>query len=132
MVKNQNDPRTMSLRSKNLKICRLSGNECAIFQRRTATGRRRTSNKVPFAPSPVSYTHLDVYKRQRHISATTGKLSKIPSEIINKVNDILLTDHHLQVSEKHKTAGILMKGNITFLLRNQVRESCLQDGCRIC
>ena len=62
MVKNQNDPRTMSLRSKNLKICRLSGNKFAIFEPRPATGRFRTSNMVPFAP--VSYTHLDVYKRQ--------------------------------------------------------------------
>ena len=51
MVKNQNDPRTMSLRPINLKIGRLSGNESAIFDRRTATGRRRTSSKVPFAPS---------------------------------------------------------------------------------
>ena len=62
MVKNQNDQRTMSLRSINLKIGRLSGNECAIFEPRTATGRLRTSSKVPFAPShrrlPVSYTHL--------------------------------------------------------------------------
>ena len=49
--KNQNDPRNMSLRSINLKIGRLSGNECAIFEPRTATGRLRTSNKVPFAPS---------------------------------------------------------------------------------
>ena len=83
MLKNQNDPRTMSLRSINLKIGRLSGNKCAIFEPRTATGRLRTSNKVPFAlphrplqdsmvknqndprtMSPVSYTHLDVYKRQ--------------------------------------------------------------------
>ena len=51
MGKNQNDPRTMSLRSKKLKICRLSVNESAIFEHRTATGRRRTSSKVPFAPS---------------------------------------------------------------------------------
>ena len=68
MVKNQNDPRTMSLRSINLKTGQLSGNKCAILEPRTATGRLRTSNKVPFAPShrplPVSYTHLDVYKRQ--------------------------------------------------------------------
>ena len=103
MVKNQNEPRTMSLRSINLKIGRLSVNKCAIFEARTATGRLRTSNKVPSAPShcplqdsmvknkndqrtmslwsinlkigrlsgnecaifnPVSYTHLDVYKRQ--------------------------------------------------------------------
>ena len=83
MVKNQNDPRTMSLRSIKLIISRLCGNKCAIFDPRTATGRLRTSNKVPFAPShrrpqdplvknqndprtmsPVSYTHLDVYKRQ--------------------------------------------------------------------
>ena len=41
---------TMSLRSKNLKIDRLSGNECVIFEPRTATGRRRMSNKVRFAP----------------------------------------------------------------------------------
>ena len=40
----------MRLRSKNLNICRLSGNKCVIFEPRTATGRRRTSNKVPFAP----------------------------------------------------------------------------------
>ena len=51
MVKNQNDLRTMSQRSKNLKIGRLSGNKWAIFEPRTATGRRRTSNKVPLAPS---------------------------------------------------------------------------------
>ena len=51
MVKNQSDPRTVSLRSKNLKIGRLSGNKCAIFEPRTATGRLRTSNKVLFAPS---------------------------------------------------------------------------------
>ena len=50
MVKNQNNPRNMGLRSKNLKICRLSGNEWAIFEPRTATGILRTSNKVPFAP----------------------------------------------------------------------------------
>ena len=50
MVKNQNEPRNMSLRSKNLKIGRLSGNKCAIFEPRTATGRRRTSSNVPFAP----------------------------------------------------------------------------------
>ena len=50
MVKNQNDQRTMSLRSKNLKIGRLSGNKCAIFEPRTATGRRKTSNKVPIVP----------------------------------------------------------------------------------
>ena len=37
MVKNQNDSRTMSLRSKNLKIGRLFGNECAILKPRTAT-----------------------------------------------------------------------------------------------
>ena len=51
MVKNRNDPRTMSLRSINLKIGRLSGNECVIFEPRTATCRLRTSSKVPFAPS---------------------------------------------------------------------------------
>ena len=50
MVKNQNDTRTMSLRSINLKIGRLSGNESAIVDPRTATGRRKTSNKLPFAP----------------------------------------------------------------------------------
>ena len=50
MAKNQNDPRNMSLRSINLKIGGLYGNESAIFERRTATGRRRTPNKVPFAP----------------------------------------------------------------------------------
>ena len=41
----------MSLRSINLKVGRLPGNECAIFEPRTATGRLRTSSKVPFAPS---------------------------------------------------------------------------------
>ena len=51
MAKNQNDPRNMSLRSINLKIGRLSCNKCVIFEPRTATGRFRTSNKVPFAPS---------------------------------------------------------------------------------
>ena len=50
-VKNQNDPRTMCLRSINLKISRLSCNECAIFEPRTATGRLKTSKKVPYAPS---------------------------------------------------------------------------------
>ena len=33
------------------KTGRLSGNKCVIFEPRTSTGRRRTSNKVPFAPS---------------------------------------------------------------------------------
>ena len=50
MVKNQNDSRTMRLRSINLKIGPLSGNKCAIFEPRTATGRLRMSNKEPFAP----------------------------------------------------------------------------------
>ena len=50
MVKNQNDAWTMSLRSINLKIGRLSCKKCPIFEPRTATGRFRTSNKVPFAP----------------------------------------------------------------------------------
>ena len=43
--------RTMSLRSKTPKTGRLSCKKCAIFERRTATDRLRTSNKVPFAPS---------------------------------------------------------------------------------
>ena len=51
VVKNQNDQRTMSLRSKNLKIGRLSVNKCAFFEPRTAAGRFGTSNKVPFALS---------------------------------------------------------------------------------
>ena len=42
---------SMRLRSINLKIGRLSGNKCVIFEPRTATGSLRTSNKVPFAPS---------------------------------------------------------------------------------
>ena len=32
-------------------IGRLSGNKCVIFDPSTATGKLRTSNKVPFAPS---------------------------------------------------------------------------------
>ena len=51
MVKNQNDPRTMSLRSRKLKIGRLSGNKCVTFEPGTVTGRFKTSKKVPFAPS---------------------------------------------------------------------------------
>ena len=45
------DPRTMSLRSKTPKTGRLSCKKCAMFERKTATDRLRTSNKVPFAPS---------------------------------------------------------------------------------
>ena len=41
----------MRLRSINLKIGRLSGNKCVIFDPRSATGRLKTSSKVPFAPS---------------------------------------------------------------------------------
>ena len=40
----------MSLRSKTPKIGRLSCKKCDIFEPRTATGRFKTSNKVPFAP----------------------------------------------------------------------------------
>ena len=45
------DARTMSLRSITPKIGRLSCKKCAMFERKTATDRLRTSNKVPFAPS---------------------------------------------------------------------------------
>ena len=58
MVKNQNESGTMCLRSINLKIGRLSGNVCAIFEPRTATGRLIPSNKVPFAPTHLSLIHI--------------------------------------------------------------------------
>ena len=85
MVKNQNDLRTMSLRSKNLNICRLSGNKCTICQPRTATGRFRTSNKVPFAPShrPLQDSMVKNQNDQRTMNLRSKNIKFVDCLVIN-------------------------------------------------
>ena len=79
----------MSLRSKNLNIGRLSGNECNFFENRTATGRFRTSYKVPFAPShrPLQDSMVKIQNDVRTMSLRStnlkiGRLSGNESAIV--------------------------------------------------
>ena len=65
-------------------------------------------------PPPVSYTHLDVYKRQRLIRRLMQRLS-VRHRSQGQVRGIAAQDSKLKIKEQHTTGKSHLKNRWDFL-----------------